>query len=141
MNTVENILNGCAQATETEVEISHPDIPYDPLKTDNRIGQLFDETMEQNLGIHLVDLRTNPQMNPAASTDMGNVSQYLPSIHPTIALHDCHAVPHTTDFAEAALSPAGNQAACDGAMAMALTIVKVASDPYLRQDLIESPRG
>ncbi|RBP67815.1 amidohydrolase [Brevibacterium sanguinis] len=136
MTTIENILTGCAQATETTVELTHPDIPYDPLKTDDRIGRIFDETMEQDLGIELIDLRAHPEKTPAASTDMGNVSRYLPSIHPVVALRDCSAVPHTAEFAAAAVSPAGDEAACNGALAMALTTAKVASDPGLRAELI-----
>jgi hypothetical protein len=66
---------------------------------------------------------------------MGNVSQYVPSIHPTLSFRDCNAVPHTVDFAEAALSPAGDSAVIDGAIALALTATDIATDQELRNKL------
>ncbi|RKT88594.1 amidohydrolase [Saccharopolyspora antimicrobica] len=71
------------------------------------------------------------------STDMGNVSHVVPSIHPSIAIIGCEHPPHTRGFAAAAATPAGDDAAVDGAAAMALTAVDVAADPVLRQKFLD----
>lgn len=56
------------------------------------------------------------------STDMGNVSQVVPSIHPMIAVAPPGIGIHTTEFELHAGSPAGDRAVIDGAKAMAMTI-------------------
>lgn len=60
---------------------------------------------------------------PGGSTDMGNVSQVVPSIHPIIAIPGCVSAPHTPEFAHDAVGPAADAAITDGALAMALTVV------------------
>ncbi|GIR34884.1 MAG: hypothetical protein CM15mP49_02690 [Actinomycetota bacterium] len=56
------------------------------------------------------------------STDMGNVSYIVPSIHPMIGVAP-HGVPiHTPDFANYARSEAGDKAVIDGAKIMAMTV-------------------
>jgi len=60
------------------------------------------------------------------STDMGNVSRIVPSIHPMLDLHSSPAVNHQRDFAAHTISPDGRQAMVDGALAMARTAIDVA---------------
>ena len=56
------------------------------------------------------------------STDMGNVSYLVPSIHPMIASAPSGLPIHTPDFAHHARSEAGDRAVVDGALAMAWTV-------------------
>lgn len=57
------------------------------------------------------------------STDMGNISYLVPSIHPMIKVAPDGVPIHTTDFAGWARSESGDQAVLDGAKAMAMTVV------------------
>jgi hypothetical protein len=57
------------------------------------------------------------------STDMGNVSYLVPSIHPMIQVAEAGVPIHTPDFAEWARSESGDRAVLDGAKIMAMTIV------------------
>ena len=57
------------------------------------------------------------------STDMGNISYLVPSIHPMIQVAPAGVPIHTIDFATWAASPQGDLAVLDGAKAMAMTIV------------------
>lgn len=66
------------------------------------------------------------------STDMGNVSHVIPSIHPVVGVLGATGSIHTAEFAVAAGGPAGDQAVLDAAVALASTIVDVASDPQAR---------
>jgi amidohydrolase len=53
------------------------------------------------------------------STDMGNVSHLVPSIHPMIQVAPPDVAIHTAAFAEAAVSPAAERAVADGAQILA----------------------
>ena len=67
------------------------------------------------------------------STDLGNLSYRLPAIHPMIAVSDPTVALHTTAFAEAAGSPAGDRAVRDGAVGLALTAADYLADAALRE--------
>jgi amidohydrolase len=56
------------------------------------------------------------------STDMGNVSYLVPSIHPMIAAAPSGLPIHTPEFAEHAKGPSGDRAVVDGATALAWTV-------------------
>ncbi|MDR7167317.1 metal-dependent amidase/aminoacylase/carboxypeptidase family protein [Nocardia kruczakiae] len=71
------------------------------------------------------------------STDMGNVSQVIPSVHGGMSVRNSKAVPHHPDFATDAASPEADEAALDGAGVLALTILDAALDPSLRAELLE----
>jgi metal-dependent amidase/aminoacylase/carboxypeptidase family protein len=65
------------------------------------------------------------------STDMGNVSYLVPSIHPMVAVAPSGTPIHTREFAEHAGSESGDRAVIDGAMAMAMTVVDMWTDTEL----------
>ncbi|MBB4689323.1 M20 family metallopeptidase [Amycolatopsis jiangsuensis] len=67
------------------------------------------------------------------STDLGNLSYRMPSLHPMIAVAESTVALHTKEFAEAAGSPAGDKAVVDGALGLALTAADYLADPDLRQ--------
>ncbi len=63
------------------------------------------------------------------STDMGNVSLAMPSIHPTIAIETAGAVNHQPEFAAACINASADRAVREGALAMALTAISAAQGP------------
>jgi amidohydrolase len=67
------------------------------------------------------------------STDMGNISYLVPSIHPMIKVAADGVAIHTLEFAEWARSADGDRAVLDGAKAMAMTIVDLWTSPDLRR--------
>jgi amidohydrolase len=67
------------------------------------------------------------------STDMGNISYLVPSIHPMIKVAADGVAIHTLEFAEWARSPDGDAAVLDGAKTMAMTIVDLWTSAELRQ--------
>jgi hypothetical protein len=66
---------------------------------------------------------------------MGNVSLVVPSIHPLLGIDSLPAVNHQAGFAAAAARPAADRALLDGAMAMAMTVIDIASEDGARQRL------
>jgi metal-dependent amidase/aminoacylase/carboxypeptidase family protein len=91
------------------------------MKNNATLAQLFSRNLE-SLG------RNVEAFQPGfgfGSTDMGNVSQFVPSIHPTIAIASPEVGIHTPEFAAAAASEAGHEGLMDAAKAMAMTVVDI----------------
>jgi amidohydrolase len=77
----------------------------------------------------------DPSASPVVgSTDMGNVSYLVPSIHPMIAVGPRHVSIHTPEFARYARGDDGDKAVLDGAKAMAMTAIDVWTSAELRAD-------
>lgn len=69
------------------------------------------------------------------STDMGNVSYLVPSIHPMIKVAPDGTPIHTVDFASFAASAEGDRAVIDGAKVMAMTVVDLWTSEALMADV------
>jgi metal-dependent amidase/aminoacylase/carboxypeptidase family protein len=72
----------------------------------------------------------------SGSTDMGNVSRAVPSIHPFIGIGGYPIVNHQPEFAALCATPEADRAVMDAAIAMAWTAIDVAQDAGLRQRLL-----
>jgi amidohydrolase len=71
------------------------------------------------------------------STDMGNVSYLVPSIHPMIRVSPPQVAIHTEAFESCAADEAGDRAVIDGAVALAWTI----ADCWLQPGLLARARA
>jgi amidohydrolase len=74
---------------------------------------------------------------PLGSTDMGNVSRVIPSIHPVIGLDSQGSVTHQPGFAAAAVTESADLALLDGARALIDVAISAATDPTQRERLLE----
>src|SRR5262245_10669874 len=79
----------------------------------------------------------SPQARVVGSTDMGNVSYVVPSIHPMIRVAPPGVPIHTPAFAGFAGGPEGDAAVLDGAKALAFTV----ADLWLDGSLVERAQG
>ena len=70
------------------------------------------------------------------SSDIGNLSQVIPSIHPIIGVDAGEAVNHQPEFAAAGVTESADKAILDGAIAMAWTAIDAATKPELRDRLM-----
>ena len=70
-------------------------------------------------------------MSVAGSTDMGNVSKVVPSIHAMIRIADLDVPGHSVRFREAAISADGDAAVIDGAKTLAMTAIDAWTDPAM----------
>jgi hypothetical protein len=68
------------------------------------------------------------------SSDIGNISQALPSLHGLLAIDDV-AMPHTAPFEVAAGSPRGDAAVIDGAAVLAGIASELLGDPAFMADV------
>lgn len=119
---------GAAIATDCTWEWEATENAYAPVDPDEQLAELWDENLK-GLGRELFEVSGLG----GGSTDMGNVTQALPAIHPMIAFLGETAVPHTRDFTGASITPAADQATIDGATALAFTTLDVALTPELRK--------
>ena len=74
-------------------------------------------------------LPSTPETSVVASTDMGNISYRVPSIHPLIKVPTDDTLIHTAGFARWAAAPEGDRAVVDGAKAMATTVLDLWARP------------
>ena len=119
-----------AQATGATVAIHEEGEEYHPMKCNRALGALFQANLEA-LGERV---EQTPEDQELGSTDVGNVSQAVPTLQPTIALTDqLDVVCHSTAFAEAAGGPAGDRATLFAAKALAMTAVDLFSCPNTLQ--------
>ena len=73
---------------------------------------------------------------PVASTDMGNVSQLVPSIHPMVGYDVRGAAHHTAEFAAFGASAGADQAVIDGSFGLAAAACAAAVDPEQTRRLL-----
>jgi amidohydrolase len=120
-----NCFTGAATATGARLEYRWGDVRYAPLRNNQTLAQLFRQNM-QSLGRSV--LPTEPTL-AFGSTDMGNVSQLVPAIHPTVAIAPADVVIHSPQFATAAASEGGKLGLLDAARALAMTVLDLLASP------------
>lgn len=117
-----------AQGSGCEVEVLWADVDYLDLNTNEPLAEAFRRHGE-SLGREFLEPAA---LGGAGSTDMGNVSYRVPSIHPMLACAPRNVVIHHPDFAHYAGSEQGDAAALDGAKTLALTAAEFLLDEDLR---------
>ncbi|MEV0399885.1 amidohydrolase [Actinoallomurus sp. NPDC050550] len=132
---VQRILEGAALITETRLEAVWDRIqPCLPVRGNDTLCARF--------GVHMAGRgrtpssgRSAPGSEPSAqgSTDLGNISLRVPSIHPTLAIAPPETALHTPAFAEYAGSEWGDRAVVDGSVALAMTALDFLTDAELRE--------
>jgi amidohydrolase len=124
-----------ALATGCELEVVQNDYAYAEVRNDPDILAAYKANAEA-LGRTFPDLSASQLERAAGSTDMGNISLAMPAIHPSIGINSWPAVNHQPEFAEHCATPAGDKAVIDGALAMAWTIIDIATDNAVRERLL-----
>lgn len=127
-----------ALATGADLELSTDAPPYAEFRPHPSLTAAY-VTNAQALG-RRVEQVTEAISRAAGSTDLGNVSLTVPSIHPMVGVESKPHVLHQPGFADAARSLSGDQAVLDAATALAWTAIDAALDPELRAGLIQHPR-
>lgn len=123
-----------ALATGARLSIIGGDRPFSHLEHDLEMAAAYQQNAER-LGRRFPAPGESSPATPV-STDMGNVSLALPSIHPAIGIESLPAVNHQPEFAAACATPAADQALYDGAVAMAWTMLDMAETTSLRERLL-----
>jgi metal-dependent amidase/aminoacylase/carboxypeptidase family protein len=121
-------------ATGATVAIMGGDKPYAEMNHNEDIASLYRKNSE-DLGRPFPGLG-EWETRPTGSTDMGNVSRAIPSIHPMIGINSLPAVNHQPEFTAHCITPDADKALIDGAVAMAWTCIDLATHAAIRERLI-----
>ena len=126
-------LQAGADAAGCEMEVDDPNPAYAEVRDNEPLLDLFCANAAV-LGREVAE--PSAETAVMGSTDMGNVSYEVPSIHPMLAVAPPGVAIHTTEFAGCAASEPGDAAVLDGASAMAMTV----ADLWLRPEALASVR-
>ena len=119
---------GAATATGTKLKITvHQNSGYE--------NMVFSQPLAERWAAHMramgQSVQTTLDDERMGSTDMGNVSQLLPSIHPYVAIASEGTPGHSTAFRDAAATPQAHASALFAAKALALVAIDALSEPAL----------
>ena len=119
---------GAATATGTKLKITvHENSAYENMVP----SQPLAERWAAHLRAMGQKVQTTQDDERMGSTDMGNVSQIIPAIHPYIGIAPEGTPGHSTAFRDAAVTPEAHAAALFAAKAMALVVIDALADPGL----------
>ena len=116
LEKVKKIAEGAALMTGATLEMDRYELPYDNLKTNETLSEMFNENL-RTLGITEI----NAPEKSLASSDIGNVSHVAPTIHPYIGLTDCPLSGHTTKMADTTTTDKAHDRLLVAALALAYT--------------------
>ena len=115
LERVKNCCKGAALATgaEFKIEIDHPVL--DPVKRNPSLEVIVKNNMTA-LGI-----KVDEDDGRRGSSDMGNLSHYLPATHPYLAIVEPEIPGHSTEFRDATTSSRGRQTLLNATKMLAMT--------------------
>src|SRR4051794_38875306 len=139
LRALEDKMAGCfaagAIATGCEHTVDETAPAYAELAPDPWLAATFRAEMVR-LGRHPVPEGSESTL-PLGSTDMGNVTQVMPGIHPVVGIDAGGASIHQPAFTEAAAGPSADLAVVEGAIMLARTVVSLAETPSERDRVME----
>ena len=118
--------SGCRLVTESDPRV------IAPLKIITPFYRIYSEKLAL---LGLEEAAARPDRNKGSS-DIGNLSQVVPTIHPHVPIGDGINI-HTNGFAAATVSLKGELAAVEGATALALTAIELVYSPSARAEIVK----
>ena len=122
LEKVKKIAEGAALMTGATLEMERYELPYDNLVTHENLSDAFTENLKA-LGITEFE-----EDKTFGSSDIGNVSHIVPTIHPTIGISNCNIISHSREMADATISDLGHERLIIGVLALAYTGYDVLSN-------------
>ena len=127
------IVEAAALATGCRTEI-HEGLSYQARVCNSALVETFGE----NLAALGITADVPPADGGVGSSDIGNVSRIVPTIHPYLQICDPGVGGHTPEFAEAAATERADELTATGATVLAWTAADVLLRPEVRQRLRDS---
>lgn len=124
---LQHIVEGAAAMTGARGRMQ----PYQNRVENTVLTPTFDDVYIRNLTALGETVSAPDAKAGLGSSDVGNVSQVVPTIQPTISITDEPTHAHSEAFREAACSEKGLRSIPLGAKALALTALDLLEDPYL----------
>lgn len=121
---VSDCARGAAMATACALDIEEEGDLNAPMKINEAFVAIYRESLA------LLNLKEDPQPpeKNVGSSDIGNVSQIVPTIHPHVPIREGINI-HTTEFANATITEDGHRALMEGVKALGLTAIELLFNP------------
>jgi amidohydrolase len=128
---VKNCVQGAALAigAESKIEIDLPKL--DSMRRNAALETAIRANMEA-LGITV-----DPDDGRRGSSDIGNLSHYLPAIHPLLAMVGSEVAGHSVEFCEATTTDRGRETLLNAAKLLAMTALDYLTSDDLRKQVAE----
>lgn len=130
---VENIVKGAALSTGTTYEFGLFQNAVDDVIVTPSFDDIFFQHAEA-VGVPLDEIEEQ-QRTSLGSSDVGNVSQVIPTIQPTVAISDEYIAGHTEEFKAAAKSEKGLASIAIAAELLARTALDLLKEPALLEKI------
>jgi amidohydrolase len=124
---------GAALATGTSVTVTEPV----PVYAERKSNRVMAETLVRHLAGLQVPMEPPSAANAAGSSDVGNVSQKIPVIHPYLQIAPRGTPSHSPEFRDAAASPQAQRSM----LRMAHGLGRTAADLFLDPPLLARARS
>ncbi len=125
MKKLVDCARGAAISTGCRLKIKRNPLIYHPFEPNHRLGKIFARYMKF-AGLEESPL---PETGGMGSSDIGNLSQVVPAIHPEYAVGGPEAVNHSRAFLKSVVSKGGQANMLKATMAMAGTVGELFENP------------
>ena len=128
-------VNKCVQGAalaigaESKIEIDPPKL--DPMKR----NAVLEATVKANM--EALGLSIDADDGRRGSSDIGNLSHYLPSVHPYLAIVDSDVAGHSVEFCEATTTDRGRETLLNAAKMLAMTAYDYLTSDEIRRQVSE----
>ncbi|MFG2660245.1 amidohydrolase [Streptomyces sp. NPDC048425] len=117
---------GAALATETEAELTETGPMYADRRNNSVMAERFGDTVR---GLGLADIVPGDPDTPAGSSDIGNLSQIVPVIHPYVQIAPQGTPSHSEAMRDAAATAFAHDRAQIAATGLARVVLDLTADP------------
>jgi amidohydrolase len=124
---IDACLQGAATMTGARLERTWRDTPGRELLSNLAMAESFDANLRALGRV----TRPRDELSGAWSGDTGNVSWFVPTIQPQVAMTGRDVPPHSHEFHAASVGPAAEACILDSARAMAMTAIDLLVDAAL----------
>ncbi|MBI5827285.1 MAG: M20 family metallopeptidase [Deltaproteobacteria bacterium] len=118
------IATGCALEVEEEGDMNAP------MKINDAFAAVYRDSL---VALNLREDPQPPEKN-VGSSDIGNVSQIVPTIHPHVPIREGINI-HTTEFAAATITGDGHRALIEGVKCLGLTAIELIFNPKALEEV------
>jgi metal-dependent amidase/aminoacylase/carboxypeptidase family protein len=125
LGRVKACAEGAAAATGARLKMTIEEEVYEPFQPNRMFADLF----RANLALLGVRAEAGREDREIGSSDIGNVSQLVPTIHPALAISPKQIPIHTPQFAKIAGSPRGLKGMLTATQALAFTAIDLLTNP------------
>lgn len=118
----------CAEGAATGTGCQLQAVESGEVNAPMKINMAFIEAYRRSLNCLGLQEDSSPPDKNVGSSDIGNVSQVCPTIHPHVPMRPGINI-HTCEFADATITPDGHRALMEGVKCLGLTAIELFSNP------------